>query len=157
WIMGLSVWVLWVWIGWEKHLNAAQKQMRDTLLLVQEQHQDIERLQKSRKEADTLRLCQIQSAADQFPHAALLLDQHQRVIVFNKRAQLLLEKAGGPKGWIGCSWQDIPFLNQQGEALQHSMESPGQSIVTQSHNSKIRLFSQTAPDRLGTLTWVYPE
>jgi hypothetical protein len=136
WILGFSVWFLWVWSGWDKALKASQTQLEEMALLVKEQTYDIEMLKKSHHEDETLRLSQIQSAADQFPEAALLLDHHQRLIAFNKRAQLLLERTEGPKGWIGYSWQDIPLLKHFGEALQQSMESP--------------------PDNLGTTTWVYP-
>jgi len=61
------------------------------------------------------------SVLEKIPEPIVLLDGRQRIMAYNSKARELLGLAQ-PESWENMSWQDVPWLQDQGAALERSLQ-----------------------------------
>ena len=144
--------LLWLLKQWHV-LHDQNKERSDALdFRSQELIQEIERLTKYKERSDMLWGSWMQSALEHIHKPVLLLDQTQRLLGCNRAA---CERSGLPYNQTlrGRSWQDVPLIAGCGDALQCSLEHPGERINTQSNGTPLEFLSEATHESF--LTWVY--
>jgi hypothetical protein len=122
----------------ERRLKKLRQALEDQTALWNE-----EKRQKSRLEhtlSDSLyqsKLC-YKSVLEKIPEPMILLDSRQRLAAFNHLAAEVLDLSKN-QNWDNATWQDIPWLCNQGKALGDSLQSPGVDItIDDDRNGTIR-------------------
>jgi|GEM_PF-2964973 len=132
-----------------RRIKALTQAYADQTLLWEEERQEKEK--GIQELADTQRQSRLwfQALLEKIPEPVLLLDARQRVSAFNFEAGQLL-KLGPKENWENASWQDVPWLQEQGAALEQSLQKPGMDILTD--NGVYEAALRTEPP----WTWVKP-
>ena len=132
-----------------RRLSAARRNAEDANALLADQRQQTERLTHALVDHQLQARTLLQAVLGKLPEPVLLLDQQQRVAAFNLLAaqQLKLD----PRDTTLPSWLDVPWLQDQGAALERSLAHPDTDVTIDANGEPAgRLRTEAG------WTWVMP-
>jgi PAS domain-containing protein len=116
-------------------LKTVRAELADLNTLLNESQTMTADLQQ-RMDAEAIRArASLSAAMNRLTDGAILLDARQRVLMVN-RAGLNALKATEETLGTGLSWQDVPFLQNYGKALEQSLEAPGHWVPLESESQE---------------------
>jgi hypothetical protein len=153
----LALWGLWFWRAWSSQFGDEVVRRKKLEALCQSQTQELHALRASfQKEVEAWQLFLVR-AVDQIAESVLFLDHHQRVAGISASAAKCLSAFGLEANPVGKSWLEIPVLAQAGKAIQKSLESANQEVISDDSADAIPLRFMTNRSANGELlgTWVF--